>query len=49
MTEPKRNGNRTDLEWESFREVIRTLYVVQDLSLENVRNEMKERHDFAAT
>ena len=49
MPEPKRNGDKTDLEWESFREVIHTLYVVQDHSLEHVRNEMKETYNFAAT
>lgn len=42
-------GGADDSLWEDFRNTIRTLYLTEDKSLEEVKNEMTTRYGFTAT
>jgi hypothetical protein len=49
MSGPMANSNVADLSWETWRDTIRTLYLVEDHSLEEVMNEMTTKYQFTAT
>jgi hypothetical protein len=49
MVAPIAKGGADDLLWEGFRDTIRTLYLIEDNSLEEVKNKMTTRYGFTAT
>jgi hypothetical protein len=49
MVMPIARGGANDSLWEDFRDTIRTLYLIEDNSLEEVKNKMATRHGFTAT
>lgn len=42
-------GDPNDAVWASFKEALRTLFLVEDRSLKQVRSEMATRHQFFQT
>jgi hypothetical protein len=49
MSSSVTNSNPIDPDWGLFKETMRTLYLVECRSLEEVRNEMKTKYQFSAT
>jgi len=49
MSRPMVDSDATDSVWETFRDTIRTLYLVEDRSLAEVMNEMTTEHQFTRT
>jgi hypothetical protein len=43
------NGEPIDSVWDPFKETMRTMYLVENRSLEQVRSKMKTVHQFEAT
>ena len=43
------NSNSIDPAWDPFKEIMRTLYLVEYRSLEEVRSEMATKYQFFAT
>ena len=48
MSGPMANGDANDSVWETFRDTIRTLYLVEGHSLEEVISEMTTKYLFTA-
>lgn len=42
-------GRANGSSWEDFRDIIRTLYLIEDNSLEEVQDKMATRYGFTAT
>ena len=49
MSSSVANGNPIDPVWDPYKETMRTLYLVEYRSLEEVRSEMETKHQFFAT